>query len=72
MRTVLYNAIGNRMTEILRDRDSDIYEYLSPIAVQKLLDEHVSGRQDNHKILFSLLVCEEWLRAQAEPVAVLN
>ena len=28
-----------------------------------LADEHRSGRQDNHKMLFSLIVFEEWLRA---------
>jgi asparagine synthase (glutamine-hydrolysing) len=66
------NAMGNKMSEMLLDSDSNIYEYLHPTAVRKLFDEHTSGRQDNHKILFSLVVCEEWLRAHAEPVAVLN
>ena len=66
------SAIGNQMSEMLLDSDSRIYEYLNPTTVHKLFDEHTSGRQDNHKILFSLVVCEEWLRAHAEPVAVLN
>ena len=30
---------------------------------RRLLDEHRSGRNDNHKMLFSLVVFEEWLRA---------
>jgi asparagine synthase (glutamine-hydrolysing) len=66
------SAVGNRMAEILLDSGSNIYEYLHPTAVRKLFEEHASGRHDNHKILFSLVVCEQWLRAHAEPVAVLN
>jgi asparagine synthase (glutamine-hydrolysing) len=65
-------AIGNRMAETLLDSGSRIHEYLHPSAVRKLVEEHASGRHDNHKILFSLVVCEEWLRAHAEPVAALN
>ena len=65
-------AISNKMAEILLDSDSKIYEYLRPTAVQQLFEDHRSGRQDNHKILFSLIVCEEWLRVHAEHVPVLN
>ena len=35
--------------------------------MRRLFDEHRSGKQDNHKILFSLMVLEEWLRAR-EPI----
>jgi asparagine synthase (glutamine-hydrolysing) len=66
------SAIGNRIPQNLLDSDSKIYEYLRPTAVRKLVEQHTSGRDDNHKILFSLLVCEEWLRAHTEPVSVLN
>jgi hypothetical protein len=30
--------------------------------VKQLHADHVDGRQDNHKVLFSLIVFEEWLR----------
>jgi hypothetical protein len=30
--------------------------------VRKLLKAHQSGRQDNHKLLFSLVMFEQWLR----------
>jgi len=66
------SAIGNRMAEMILDSNSRIYEYLHFPAVRKLFEEHASGRHDNHKVLFSMIVCEEWLRAHAEPVAVLN
>ena len=61
-------AIDSKMTETLLDGDSRIYQYLRPSAVRELFDQHASGRHDNHKILFSLVVFEEWLRAHDAPV----
>jgi asparagine synthase (glutamine-hydrolysing) len=58
-------AMGGRMNEIVADKESLIYEYLGPSAVQEMLKQHQSGRDDNHKVLFSLVVFEEWLRVQA-------
>jgi asparagine synthase (glutamine-hydrolysing) len=66
-----FRASGNNsMAELLRDNHSRIYEFLRPEMVRQLLDEHTSGRHDHHKILFSIVVCEQWLREHAEPVAV--
>ena len=60
------------MTETLLDSGSRIYQYLRPSAVRELFEQHASGRHDNHKILFSLVVFEEWLRAHEAPVAALS
>jgi asparagine synthase (glutamine-hydrolysing) len=65
-------AINGKIIETLLDTDSKIYQYLRPTAVRELYEQHASGRQDNHKILFSLVVFEEWLRVQEEPVAALS
>jgi asparagine synthase (glutamine-hydrolysing) len=62
-------AIDGRMAQTLRDSNSKIYQYLRPAAVTELFEQHASGRHDNHKILFSLVVFEEWLHAHEEPVA---
>ena len=62
-------AIDNKMANTLRDNDSKIYQYLRPNAVKNLFEQHSTGRNDNHKVLFSLVLFEEWLRAQEEPVA---
>jgi len=51
-----------QMQDILLDRESQIYDYLRPSAVQELFEQHRSGQSDYHKILFSLVVFEEWLR----------
>ena len=63
-------AISGAMTETLLDGGSKIYKYLRESAVRGLLAQHASGRHDNHKILFSLVVLEQWLRAQESPVPV--
>jgi len=64
------SAMDSKLTETLLDGSSRIYQYLSAPAVRDLVEQHGSGRQDNHKILFSLVVFEEWLRAQKVPVTV--
>jgi len=51
------------MDSFLSDSTSLMYGYLKKDAVRKILDEHVSRKNDNHKILFSLVVFEEWLRS---------
>jgi asparagine synthase (glutamine-hydrolysing) len=61
-------AIGNKMADALLDSGSRIYQYLRPAAVRELFEQHASGRHDNHKMLFSLVVFEEWLRAHEKPV----
>jgi asparagine synthase (glutamine-hydrolysing) len=66
------SAIDNKMADTLLDTSSRIYLYLRPTSVRELFEQHVSGRHDNHKILFSLVVFEEWLRAHEEPVAALG
>ncbi len=66
------NVIDNKMADTLLDPGSKIYQYLRPASVRELFELHASGRQDNHKILFSLVLFEEWLRAHEEPIVALN
>ena len=47
----------------LLDGGSLMYQFLEPRVVRRMLDEHRAGRHDNHKILFSLIVFEQWLRS---------
>jgi asparagine synthase (glutamine-hydrolysing) len=64
-------AMDNRMAETLLDGGSKIFQYLRPTAVRELFEQHASGRHDNHKILFSLIVFEQWLRTHDESVDAL-
>jgi asparagine synthase (glutamine-hydrolysing) len=64
------SSMDGKMADTLLDRESKMYQYLRPAAVRTLFEQHASGRNDNHKILFSLIVLEEWLRASQEPVGV--
>ena len=62
-------TFDGKMPETVLDSGSKIYQYLRPAPVQELFKQHASGRQDNHKVLFSLVLFEHWLRAHEEPVA---
>ena len=55
-------AMDSKMADTFMDGQSHMYRYLNPPSVQALFQDHSSGRSDNHKILFSLIVFEEWLR----------
>ena len=55
------NAKG-KFTDTLLDTNSLMYGTLNPAPVKKLLEAHQSRRQDNHKLLFSLVMFEQWLR----------
>ncbi|HXC36592.1 MAG TPA: asparagine synthase (glutamine-hydrolyzing) [Candidatus Acidoferrales bacterium] len=58
-----FNASAKgRMKELLLDEKSAMYSLLDPKPVKRLLAEHQSRRQDNHKLLFSLVMFEQWLR----------
>lgn len=65
-------VFNSKMADALLDRGSRIYQFLRPQVVRELFEQHASKRHDNHKILFSLVVFEEWLRAHEEPVATLS
>ena len=54
-------SLSEDMDSLLLDNQSRIYEYLNPIAVSQIVSQHKEGRQDNHKILFSLVVLEHFL-----------
>ena len=47
---------------MLLDESSLMFGLLKPEPVRKTLEDHRSGRQDNHKLLFSLVMLEQWLR----------
>jgi asparagine synthase (glutamine-hydrolysing) len=55
-------SMGGGMASTFEDSSSAIFEFLNPIAVKQLYADHLAGRHDHHKILFSLVVLEEWLR----------
>jgi asparagine synthase (glutamine-hydrolysing) len=56
------SAVAGNIGEVLLDDQCLMYSYLRPEAVAGLLEEHRSGRSDNHKVLFSLVLLEQWLR----------
>jgi len=58
-----HSAVGSKMDALFLDDKSKMYDILQPDYTQRLYRDHASGKSDNHKLLFSLVVFEEWLRA---------
>jgi asparagine synthase (glutamine-hydrolysing) len=56
------DAVHSKMNDTFLNNQSRMYQFLKPQAVQQLHKAHCDGKSDNHKILFSLSVFEEWLR----------
>jgi len=59
------SSVRGQLSELLLDDNSLMYNLLEREPVRKLLSDHRSGRQDNHKLLFSLVMIGQWLRQTA-------
>lgn len=55
-------SLGGKTSSYLLDLDSLMFRHLRAKSVEKLFKEHAQGKRDNHKLLFSLVAFEEWLR----------
>ena len=56
------SSLRGVLPEMLLDENSLMFELLKPESARKLLQDHRSGQHDNHKLLFSLVMFEHWLR----------
>ena len=57
-----HSSLTGELQEVLLDESSLMFGLLNPKPVRRLLEGHKSGRQDNHKLLFSLVMVEQCLR----------
>ena len=55
-------AMAGKFKEMLTDSHSLMFTFLKPDSIDGLVKEHEAGKSNNHKILFSLVAFEEWLR----------
>jgi asparagine synthase (glutamine-hydrolysing) len=56
------SSLNGALRQVLLDESSLMFGLLNPRPVRRLVEGHQSGRQDNHKLLFSLVMLEQWLR----------
>lgn len=59
------DSAKGKHSQYIDDPNSLIYDYFDNAAIRNLQAEHASGRHNHHKILFSIIVFEEWLRNAA-------
>jgi asparagine synthase (glutamine-hydrolysing) len=57
------SSLEGEISEMLLDGSSLMFLMLRPERVRTLFDDHRRGQQDNHKVLFSLVMLEQWLRS---------
>ncbi len=55
-------SMEGKLRDTLLDPQSRLYSYLNPIRVQELVAQHQSGKSNSHKIIYSLIFMEDWLR----------
>jgi asparagine synthase (glutamine-hydrolysing) len=58
----LRESLDSRMNQVLADPDSIIFKVLRRNRILSLLEHHRRGKEDNHKLLFSLVNLELWMR----------
>src|SRR6478736_3458763 len=56
------SSLEDELSDTLLDKNSLMFSLLEPEHVGSLLRAHRSGRHDHHKLLFSLVMFEHWLR----------
>jgi asparagine synthase (glutamine-hydrolysing) len=56
------SSVKSQLSDMLCDDDSRIFSILKPEPVRQVLVEHQSGKHDRYKLLFSLVMLEQWLR----------
>ncbi|WP_396627720.1 asparagine synthase (glutamine-hydrolyzing) [Luteitalea sp.] len=59
-------SLHGRFNDYLADGQSLIYRHVRHATVTQWMKEHAAGQKDHHKILFSLVVLEQWLRNQTD------
>ena len=57
------HSLNAKMDRYLLNDQSLMYQLLKPHAVKALLNKHINKENNNHKILFSLVLFEEWMRS---------
>jgi asparagine synthase (glutamine-hydrolysing) len=58
------DSLSGMVADTLLADDALLFGLLRREPVRRLVEDHRAGRRDHHKIIFSLVVMEEWLRAK--------
>ena len=62
LKRMFQDQLADYSREVLTDSSAKVHRFFNPKAVEKLLDEHIGGDQDHHRVLWQLLVFEIWCR----------
>jgi asparagine synthase (glutamine-hydrolysing) len=55
------NELADYANDLLLSHNARIADYFSNVRIAQLLKEHTSKQKDHHRILWQLVVLEDWL-----------
>ena len=64
------DSSSGKLRDTLLADDALVYRFLRPERVRRLVADHHAGRRNHHKVIFSLVVLEEWLRRTGAVLSV--
>ena len=62
LKLMFQGALQEYSNDLLRNPNSRISAYFNRTCIDSLLDEHQSNQSDHHRIIWQLVVLEEWLK----------
>jgi asparagine synthase (glutamine-hydrolysing) len=66
LKLMFQNELRDYSTNLLLKEFAKLHEYFDKSRIKQLLDEHCANKYDHHKILWQLVVLEEWLQRNTD------
>lgn len=62
LKLMFQGALSDYAYDILTGPSTSIHQYFQKEQIQQMLTEHVEGHRDHHRVIWQLIVLEEWHR----------
>jgi len=66
LKLMFQNELRDYSTNLLLKEFAKLHKYFDKSRIKQLLDEHCANKYDHHKILWQLVVLEEWLQRNTD------
>jgi asparagine synthase (glutamine-hydrolysing) len=62
LKMMFQHELSGYVQQVLMGSDVKIHKIFEPSVIKSYLDEHYAGKSDHHRVLWQLIVLEEWLQ----------
>jgi asparagine synthase (glutamine-hydrolysing) len=66
LKKMFQSSLKEYVMDVLTSSDLSIQKYFKPEAIRCIVDEHLSESKDHHRVLWQLIVLEEWMSQRSE------